>query len=236
VERSAEIPLSEPVDQILRIITGSISGGKQAVFVSSTVDANSLVTDVFALNGQALTNLALETAGGTGIKTLRNYYVYAEDIDQDGEVELPGLITMRNPGLQSLVGGEHLIRWFTLTSEGREVAKAYTYHNHLEGWYVTLPAEYARRITVQREEPGCYSFSLWDEKGVHLTTLWKIYVLTGDDRLTEAEAEGRFLLHKTETAAYAAGLEHGGEALGITERMLAEAFQLIQSSWYTGQK
>ena len=236
VERSAEVPLSEPVYQIRRIITGRISGGQEAVFISSTVDANSLVTDVFVLRGQSLTNLALETANGTGIKTLRNYYVYAEDIDQDGEVELPSLITMRSAGLQSLVGGEHLIRWFTLTSSGEEVEKAYTYHNHLEGWYMNLPAEYASRIAVQREEPNCYSFGLWDEKGVHLTTLWKIYVLTGDDRMAAAEAEGRLLLYKTETAAYAAGLEAGGEALGVTRGMLMDSFRLIQSSWYTGQK
>lgn len=236
VERSPEIPLSEPVDQIRRIITGKISGGQRAVFVSSTPDANTLVTDIFVLRGQELWNLALETINGTSIKTLRSYYVYAEDIDSDGEVELPSLITMRSEGLQSLVGGEHLIRWFTLTSEGQEVDKAYTYHNHLEGWYMNLPAEYARRISVSREDRGIYSFSLWNEEGTQLTRLWTIYVLTGDNRLAQAEAEGKFPLEKTETVVYAAGLEPEGRALGITDDALADAFCRIQSSWNTGEK
>lgn len=236
VERSSEVPLSEPVNQLKRIITGSLSGGQRAVYLSSTVDANTLVTDVFALVDNTLTNLALKSKTGTSVKTLRNYYVYAEDIDRDGEVEIPNLITMRSEFLHSLVGGEQLIRWFTLTPQGEEVDKLFTYHNYLEGWYMVLDEENAGRISVRREDSGCYCFSLWDRKGEKLTTLWKIYVFTGDDRSDIAAQDGRFLLMQTDAVAYAAELEPEAEALGVTRSMLTEAFRLIQSSWNTGEK
>ena len=236
VERSAEAALSEPVDQVRRITTGNLVGGQRAVFVASTVDANTLVTDVFALRNGTLTNLAPLSKSGTNIKTLRNYYVYAEDIDQDGEMELPNLITMRSDQLHALIGGEHLIRWFALSPDGQDIDKMYTYHNYGEGWYMELPGIYADRICVRRQDTGCYDFSVWDTSGTKLTELWKIYVFTGEDRSALAVADGRFLLLKTDTVAYAASLELGGRELGVTKEALADMFRLIQSSWNTGKK
>ena len=235
VERSREVWISEPVSQLKRIIHGNLAGGQRAVFLASTVDTNTLITDVFALSNGALTNVALMCENGTSVKTLRNYYVYAEDIDQDGEVEIPSLITMRSEFLHAGIGGEHLIRWFALDPGGQAVDKMYTYHNYLEGWYMELSADVANRFCVSREESGCYSFGLWDEGGLNLTELWKVYVFTGDDRSEQAVAEGRFLLMKTDTVAYAASLELGGREQGFTQNRLIQAFRLIQSSWYTGE-
>lgn len=235
VERSAEAALSEPVDQLKRIVTGSLHGGQRAVFVASMVDANTLVTDVFALTEGTLTNLSLLCESGTSIKTLRNYYVYAEDIDQDGEIEIPSLITMRSDLLHAGIGGEHLIRWFALTPEGVEKSKLYTYHNYLESWYMVLPGEYADRFCIRRQDSGCYSFGLWDSTGTKLTELWRVYVFTGEDRSALAAADGRFLLMKTDTVAYAASLEADAQALGVTRDNLIDAFRLIQPAWYTGE-
>lgn len=234
-ERSAEAKLSCPVNQLKRIMKGDLHGGQHAVFVASTVDANTIVTDVFALVDGVLTNVSLSSEAGTSVKTLRNYYVYAEDIDQDGEMELPSLITMPNAAQRTGTGGEHLIRWYAMTADGGEVDKMYTYHNYPEGWYMELDARTAHRIGVVSEGAGCYSFGLWDETGTELTQLWKIDVLTGDDRSAVAAEEGRFVLLKTDTVVYAARLEMGGRELGITQEMLVDAFCLIQSAWYTGE-
>lgn len=235
VERSAEVRLSEPVSQLKRIINGNLAGGQRAVFLASTVDSNTLITDVFALSNGALTNVALLCRTGTSVKTLRNYYVYAEDIDQDGEVEIPSLISMRSAFLHAGIGGEHLIRWFALTPGGEPVDKMYTYHNYLEGWYMELPGSLAERFCVSRDDTGSYSFGLWDADGAVLTELWKVYVFTGEDRSEQAASEGRFLLMKTDTVAYSASLELSGRELGVTGNDLIRAFRLIQSSWYSGE-
>lgn len=234
-ERTGEARLSQPVDQLKRIMTGQLHGGQNAVFVASTVDANTIITDVFAQVNGVLTNVSLSSEAGTSVKTLRNYYVYADDIDQDGEMELPSLITMRSANARSAAGGEHLIRWYAMTPEGGEVDKMYTYHNYLEGWYLELEAESAGRICVTPEDSGCYAFSIWSPDGTASEKLWTIYVLTGEDRSAVAAEDGRFTMLKTDTVVYAAKLETAAMELGVNEQMLAGAFHLIQSAWYTGE-
>ena len=234
-ERSGEAKLSQPVDQLKRIMVGKLHGGQNAVFVASTVDASTIVTDVFALVDGMMTNVSLSNEAGTSVKTLRNYYVYSEDIDQDGQMELPSLITMRSGVARSDNGGEHLIRWYAMTPEGGEVDKLFTYHNYLQGWYLELSAEAAVRICVTPEGSGSFLFSLWDRAGENLTDLWKVDVLTGEDRSAVAAEDGRFVLMKTETVVYACRLEMGARELGVTQEMLTEAFHLIQSAWYTGE-
>lgn len=236
VERSAEAGLSLPVDQLKRIMTGDLHGGQSAVFVASTVDESTLITDVFALVGGVLTNVSLSNESGTSVGTLRNYYVYADDIDQDGEVELPSLIEMKvTAETARTIGGEHLIRWYALQADGGEVDKMYTYHNYLEGWYMEMAADEVSRICVTMEGTGCYSFSLWDHSGVMLKKLWTVHVLTGDDRSAVAAEDNRFVLMKTDSVVYAAKLEEEAMKLGVTQDMLGDAFHLIQTDWRTGE-
>ncbi len=233
--RSGEAKLSRPVDQLKRIMVGRLSGGQNAIFVASTVDASTIVTDVFSLVEGMMTNVSLSSEAETSVKTLRNYYVYADDIDKDGEMELPSLITMRSGAARSDAGGEHLIRWYAMTPEGNEVNKLFTYHNYLQGWYLELSPESAERICVTPEGSGSFRFSLWDKAGETLTDLWCLDVLTGEDRSAVAAEDGRFVLFKTETVVYACRLEMGARELDVSQEMLTDAFHLIQSAWYTGE-
>lgn len=236
VARSAEVNLSQPVGQLKRIMTGSLHGGEQAVFVASTVDANTIVTDVYALVDGDLTNVSMSNESGTSVKTVRNYYVYAEDIDSDGVLELPSLIPMRLPTEgRSAEEREHLIRWYALGADGSEYDKRFTYHNYLQGWYMELDEELVGRLCVVPEDTGRFAFCLWDRNYEQLMELWTVYVLTGEDRSNVAAEDGRFVLLKTDSVVYAAFLEEAAISLGITQENLIESFFLIQSDWKTGE-
>lgn len=235
VTRSAEVTLSQPVGQLKRIMTGSLHGGEKAVFVASTVDDETIVTDVYAMVGGKLTNVSMSNESGTSVKTVRNYYVYADDIDQDGILELPSLISMRSPEPEHPSNREHLIRWYALGADGAEYDKRYTYHNYLEGWYMELDKSLVGRLCVVPEDTGRYAFCLWDESGEELTLLWTVYVLTGEGRSTTAAEDGRFVLLKTDSVVYAAQLENAALDLGISQEQLAKTFFLIQSDWKTGE-
>lgn len=234
VERSEEAPLSQSVEQLKRIMTGKLHGGQNAVFIASAADPGTIVTDVFALVDGALTNVSLSNESGTSVKTLRDNYVYADDIDQDGEMELPSLIPMVQTETRS-AGGEHLIRWYAMTPEGDEVTKRYTYHNYQDSWYLELSEEAIHRITVAQEGAGVYRFSTWNPDGEGVTPMWTIYVLTGDDRSALAGEDNRFTLYKTDSVVYACKLDMGAMQLGVTQKMLTDAFHLIQPEWYTGE-
>ena len=173
---------------------------------------------------------------GTSVKTVRNYYVYAEDIDGDGVLELPSLISMRWPAEgRSLEEREHLIRWYALGADGAEYDKCFTYHNYLQGWYMEVDQNLAGRLCVVPEDTGRFAFCLWDRNFQQTQKLWTVHVLTGEDRSSVAVEDGRFVLLKTDTVVYAATLEDAGIAAGISQEDLINSFFLIQSDWKTGE-
>jgi hypothetical protein len=178
----------------------------------------------------------MSNESGTSVKTVRNYYVYAEDIDGDGVLELPSLIPMRLPTEgRSMEEREHLIRWYALGADGSEHDKRYTYHNYLQGWYMELEQALVGRLCVVPEDTGRFAFCLWDRNYEKMTKLWSVYVLTGEDRSNVAVEDGRFVLLKTDLVVYAAFLEDAAIEMGIAQADLIESFFLIQSDWKTGE-
>lgn len=234
VERSAEAELSIAGEHLKRIITGSLQSGQRAVFVASAAGEDTIVTDVFSLVKGSFINVSLSTGSGTGVNTLRNYYVYADDIDMDGVVELPELITLKTPEDETATASQHMIRWYSLTSEGLQVEKMYTYHNYLEGWYLELDAASASRIFLLRDDSGGYQFHLWEERE-NRRQLFTIYRMTGDARMNVLQQEELQEVYKTDNVVYAVKLEPAAADYGITMEVILERFHLIQTDWNSGE-
>ena len=234
VERSAQASLSAPVDQLMRIIPGKLEGGQNAVFAASAVEQSALVTDVFAVVDGRFINVNLSTNSATGVETLRNYYVYGDDIDNDGILELPTLITMKISDDADSSRQQHLIRWYSMKPDGSKVVKRHTYHNYEGGWYMELDSAIAERFTVIQRGNGFY-FYLWDEYGTTTREIMSVYVLTGSKREEQATEANRFVLYRTESTVYAARLEVSAAAHGMTKENVITAFHLILQDWKTGK-
>ncbi len=233
VGRSAEVELSGGAAHIKRIMAGTLYGGTPAVYVASSADGNAIVTDIFAMKDGVFTNISFSNESGTSVRTLRNYYVYADDIDDDGTLELPSLITMATAS-GSGQQDRYMIRWFAMDPEGREVDKLYTYHNFAGGWYLCLGEDWATQITAE-QNAGVHAFYVWDASQQSSVPVFTIYALTGQDRDTAAVEDGKFLLLRTENVVYAATLEASAGSCGITQEYLINAFRLIQKDWNTGE-
>lgn len=233
VERSQEVDMSRPADKIRRVMVGKLNGGETAVFVASDVSESAIITDVYAVVDNQLTNVSLSNESGTSVQTLRNYYVYADDIDKDGILELPSLITMKKPGENAASSDQYIIRWYSMTVDGGEVDKMYTYHNFVGGWYLELSSDLASRFTVT-QKGSSYEFSLWDESFVTAERFMNIYVLTGQKREEQAVTDNRFVLHRGESTVYAANLEVASAAYGIDRARLIDSFHLIVLDWKSG--
>lgn len=234
ITRSVETELSEPPHRIRRITQGRLHGGSPAVFVASSVDDSAIVTDIYAVRDGQFANVIFSNESSASVETLRNYYVYSDDIDDDGIVELPSLITMTS--VSGWIYGEErfLVRWFSLDPEGNEQDKMYSFHNFGGGWYVQLDGEWASRVTVE-QDGTTYMFYVWDSDYWDATPIYTIYTLTGSNRDEEASIDGRFPLYRTEGIAYAGRLEEGAAELDITEEDLVNSFRLIQQDWQTGE-
>lgn len=234
MERYNEAGMSQPADKLKRVIIGKLDGGAYAVYTASAVEETALVTDVFALQDGMLKNIAFSNETGTAVLTLRNFYVYADDIDKDGVVELPSLIPMKPIDETASADTHRLIRWYAMNPAGEEVVKMYTYHNFVGGWYLQLQDQWAPRVAV-KNTGNQYSFFLWDEGYKVAKRILTIYVFTAQNREDQGVEEGRFVLHKTESTVYAAKLEEGAEEFGLTQESTVFSFRMIQKDWKTGE-
>ena len=234
IERYNEAVMSQPADHLKRIIIGNLDGGKTAVFSASAVGDNALVTDIFVVLEGTLKNVAFSNESGTAVQTMRNYYVYADDIDNDTIVELPFLIPMK-PMQDMVVTDTHqLIRWFSMTPEGSEVNKMYTYHNFVGGWYMQLQSQWAPRLAV-RNVGQQYEFYLWDESYNNPQKVLTVYVLTAQNREEQAVQDGRFVLLKTDSTVYAAKTEECAAEYDLNQETITYSFRLIHKDWKTGE-
>lgn len=234
MERSNEVSMSQSVERIKRIINGCIHGGDAAVYVASAVGESAIVTDVFTLVQNRLSNITFSNETGTSVQTLRNYYVYADDIDEDGVVELPSLNTMHLPFGVFGSSLQYVIRWYAMTSEGDEIDKKYTYHNFYGGWYLTLDSTWANRVAViQRGNE--YEFYIWNESFSGVDKVMTVIALSGDGRDEEAMKDNRFVLYAGDGVTYAANLEVASAAYHITRDTLQKNFHLIHHDWKNGE-
>ena len=234
MERYSEARMSCSVDKLKRVIIGNLHGGIPAVFVGSTMEENTIITDVYAMVNGQFRNVSLSNDLGTSVKTLRNYYVYADDIDSDGEVELPYLISMTPIEQGRSVDKQYLIRWYSMNTDGAEVDKMYTYHNYVGGWYMQLDAKLASRISVV-QEGNAFVFYLWNKQYSKYQKLYTVYALTGNDRNIQTSEENQFVLYRGESILYVAQLEKPAADYGITEDTLIPCFNLIHQDWKTGE-
>ena len=234
LERSNEVNMSEPADRLKRIVSGKLHGGKPAVYVASAVDENAIITDVFTLVNRVFTNVSFSNESGTSVKTLRNYYVYADDIDNDGVVELPSLITMQPMENTQSAERQYLIRWYAMAADGSEVDKLYTYHNFAGGWYLVLDASLASRMTVV-QSGGSYECYLWNGDFTEAKKLLTFFTFTGQNRDEMSISDGRFVLYKTDTTIYCASLEPEAAEIGMTQETLTGSFHMIYRDWNTGE-
>lgn len=234
IVRSVETQLSQDPSQIRRITQSKLQDGTPAVYVASSADENTIVTDVLTLKGDTFTNISMQSEASTSIKTLRNYYVYGCDMDNDGVLELPSMITMKAVWDHGWSEDQFLLRWFSLNLNGWEVDKLFTYHNYVGGWYLQLDNQWASRVSVEQERDA-FAFYLWDSTYQEATPLFHLYVFTGSDRDKMATEEGRFPVYRTEGVAYAGKLDVGAADYGITEDYLIQSFHLIRQDWQLGE-
>ena len=168
---------------------------------------------------------------------MRSLQIYATDIDEDGLVELPTLVA-----LPSATAGEEtywLVEWYGLRTSGTRVKKLTTFYNPTSGWFLTIPEQWVNQLTVSRSSPStgtvCYTFSRWSGRNATPEEILSIYIITGDDRLDQAQSQGRFLLAEKGEVAYAASLGKSSLTGDLTQETLQAMFHLIQTDWNSGE-
>lgn len=226
---SVEAKLSVSPDQIRRIAVNRLSSGEPAVYVASSYNESTVITDIFAIKSGLFTNISQSSEFGTSMQTMRNYYVYAEDIDSDGILELPSLVPM----MYNLTE-QNMVRWFGMDVNGDEVNKLFTFHNFVDGWYIVLNSDWIDRFAAEKDG-NIYMFYMWNNSYGTAVPVFSLYTFTGRDRDILAAEQNRFALYRGEDVVFAAKLESGSAIYGITESYLQANFHLIRQDWLAAE-
>lgn len=226
LQRTNVTNLSLPISHFQQVEAGVLEDGTSAVFVTSAEGENRLIVDILAVTDSGLTNLS----GGVQIPALRNYLVYPEDIDEDGILEIPSLVKIQS--VQENAPAEYILQWHAVRRDGKKKVKAYTYHQHADGWYLFLEPAWVQSIAVERNEEGCV-FYIRKSDADSMRELMTIFTLTGSDRESEAMVEGRIVLYKGDSIIYAVDLGEAALDYGITEESILETFRPIRKELNT---
>ena len=229
VTRSVEAWLSVAPEYIRRITANRLSGGEAAVYVAGAAADNSIITDILALRDGVFTNVAQSSEFGHAMGLMNNHTVYAEDLDGDGILELPALLSMMYNTTQ-----QNLIRWFSVDIDGNETNKLYTFHNFDDGWYIQLESDWIDRFAAEKNGTD-YTFYMWNNSYGSAVPVFTVFALTGRDRDVQAAAQNRFALYRGEDVVYAAKMESGSAIYGMTESYLQANFHLIRQGWNTSE-
>ncbi len=239
IVREPEAQLSAGVETVRRIIVGQVDEGVPAVFVASVYDESSIVTDIFALRDGTFVNITTEGASGTSAQTVRNYYVYATDIDGDGVIELPQPRQLPQPADSAPEDVYWLIEWYRMHIDGTRELRLTTYHNYSGGWYVILPEAWEGQIALRYSEVEAgihgYTFLQWKGYQEEPEPIFTIYTFSGEDRSEMASSGGRFPLSERGDVTYAASFGTSEWAAELTEETLADMFRFIQIDWNSGE-
>ncbi|MBE6985223.1 MAG: hypothetical protein E7434_06415 [Ruminococcaceae bacterium] len=233
--RELEASLSAPVSAVKRIITGRMCEGVPAVFVASTYDEEKIVTDIFGLRGGSFANLSLTGEPDTGVKTVREYYVYSCDIDSDGLIELPRLLPMPSIAEDESSNNQSLIRWYNLQLDGTERVKSLTYHNYSDGWYLTIPEAWKDNVAVT-------SFTAFgSNRGYRFVdaqsgrTIFSIISVLDKSAARTVEEEEWIQLVKKGEFSYSCALGEAARLYSIDEAAVRAMFHFIRIDWNTGE-
>ena len=230
--RSVQVELSRPAANVKRISAGMLQCGTPAVYVSTAEEGSSIRTDILALKEERLSRVAVLDSMDDHVQS--TYYVYAEDVDADGVMEMPVLTPVRPlPDVWNQTD-QYLIQWRSMDLSSQVTEKLHSFHNYEDGWYLVLNSDWTNRMTVY-QVGTTYVFYMWDEEFRETQQLFTVFALSGSDRVSQATEDGRFLLYSGDDVVYAAKLDADAAQYDIDETYLSDNFRLIHQVWKTGE-
>ncbi len=234
--------LSDELVALTRTRTGRLADGEAAVYVTAAYGSSGeqLITDVIALQDNALTNLTRDEESGISTATLRvnpGDSIFATDINGDGIYEIPIATELTDLGAT----GIWQVSWLQFRLDGSYEQVCTTLHAPEEGdgWYLELPGSFWTRFSGKLGVTRTQSYAneevtitLYDcssaEEGTEGTALLEIYVIGGANRTSRSQLTGRYTLYTGSDTVYAFGLE---SASGLTQAQVSESFHFVPTTW-----
>lgn len=210
------VSLSDEILKISKTRVGKIKGGINALFIESLIDDTpALITDILIYNNH-LQNITINKATGSGINNYRAININAEDVNNDGIIEVPKVRAFDAKSKDSL----WLLEWYVYSSDGTAEKKLSTYHNISEGWFYKFNSYWQKNVKAYKRTENGSSYISFEENG---TVILEVHIFVGDNRDYYASQEGNTVIAETSNAIYC--VKTPGNLISIDE--VIENFSLL---------
>ena len=230
--RVGEARLRFPYDSLRRAQTGWLQKDTGGILFSGVSPEGNLLTDVFTLRSEGLLELAPEK-DILNAAPIHSYYVYPEDLDGDGLIEIP--VTRQLPAYDSGSAAQWVVDWYGLDQTGGCEKRMSTYQNFSENWDLELLDAWNEDLTIKAldESPTVSTVTLYqmcpDEAPQEILT---IYTLRGADRQIYAAEHSLTTLFGGNETTFAVSLAAAELWEGTaTLAQISELFHYPRSSW-----
>jgi hypothetical protein len=235
---ASSAPLSRGAEVMRRTRTGPLLDGKPALYVTSQYQPvpGGVVTDVLTFHEGNLVNISVDLQTGVSIRLVREWEIFANDIDGDGVLDLPSPRELpRHPDAAASDPFFEII-WGAYYSTGFFEHTATAYHSFRDNWYLLLPEQWPERYTVRWDNISAAQsvtiFSLLPDDGEPIDFL-RIYY-NSQPSASRPPVRDRTILTEHDSFAVTAQLlplRDGLEGHNITEEELKNLFHLIPADW-----
>ena len=239
LELTSTAQLSEGAADVSSWTSGYLEGEVPALFVSSYLDKDLLVTDVFCVDEYGLRNISLDPSARRSPCTFRYYAgVHPEDRNGDGLTEVPSAVPVPAYG-ESTVDQFWWLSWMHYRPDGSVEQAMRTYQSTDGSWYLELPAQWDGSFAMNREENSAegvrsVTFARQVRGGAATEPFLTIRCLVGGDRAEQARQSGQFILYADNTTVYTGRLLDGSWDCGLTQQDVIDRFHVGNGPW-TGE-
>ena len=242
-------PLSVGAVEINTWTDGMLADEVPALFVTSHLGKEDLITDVFCLGEKGLENIALAD-GANQSSNVCHYYagVHPSDMNGDGITEVPVAQSIPAYGI-STAGEFWWLHWMAYQADGTCTQVLTTYHSG-DGWYLEIPDEWTGAFSMCRQENSATGVrNVIFAQGVELAQeerdegedednlsdaqpkpFLAISTLMGADRGELAQLGSRFILSSDSTTIFTGEFFDGWDC-GLDEESLRQRFHLNAGTW-----
>ena len=186
LRRVGEQRLHFSYDNLRQSHWGYLEQEVNSLLLSGVSPEGQLLTDVFTLrNGELVSVSPREEILASS--PVHSYYVYPEDLDGDGILEIPQ--TRQLPAYDSGSTAQWVIDWYRLSADGTSRKLFTTFQSFSENWYLVLLDAWTENLTIKAgdESPTVSTVTFYQTRtGATPQEILTIYTLRGVQRQTYA--------------------------------------------------
>ncbi|MZQ98818.1 MAG: hypothetical protein GT601_14210, partial [Acidaminobacter sp.] len=215
------------------MISGLVEDGRYGIVLDASLSGGASFSEVLVEREGKLIRRFGTSGASNKSPTYRFDFRLTEDVDRDGWVEIPTLI--------SPVGYDRVAKrdvpWITLwnhwDSEGNMVPVFRTYDDQSLGFRIMLPQSWDNTVTLTRNDQGI-AFAEVQEDGIERVKILEVIVIKRSDAEqvdAQMKSLGYFELSRTmDHFYYGKTFSHDTLTMtefGMTEQQLADAFAVL---------